>query len=402
MNFQHASYRMQQSALAAVIKARPESSQELIHEYGAVHRIPALLTAHGKQRILLVTTAGMLRRGSLDGLLEELKEKAIHCVTFTDLTPDPTVEQVENGVYLFLQNHCEAIVAIGGGSVLDCAKIIGARIAQPKKSVAQMEGVLKIRAKLPLMIAVPTTAGTGSEVTVAAVITDEKEQYKHAISDFCLEPDVAILDPILTLSLPQHTTAYSGLDAMTHAVEAYTNRYSAERFRKHARKAVRLIHHYLPLVVLDPEDVVARDQMLVASYEAGIAFTNAFVGYVHAIAHGIGGLYHVPHGLACAVLLPKVMESYGKAVYEPLAELADFIGLNESGESKEEKARAFIKRLYDLNDLLGIPKNFPNVKEEDIPELARRAIAEANPGYPVPVIWSQQEMADHIRAYCIG
>ncbi len=399
MIFKTASYRIQQSALATAMKVKPQSKQLLLHECGAIHQIPQLLVQRGQSKILLVTTAGTLRRGTLDSFMEELKAAGIGFVTFTDLTPDPTVAQVENGVFLYGQNGCDAIVAIGGGSVIDCAKVIGARIAQPKKTVAQMGGILKVNAKLPLLIAVPTTAGTGSEVTVAAVITDEEAQYKYAVSDFCLVPEVAVLDPILTLSLPKNTTAHSGMDAMTHAVEAYTNRYASEKFKKHARKAIRLIDRYLPQVLEDGDDIKARDQMLVASYEAGVAFTNAFVGYVHAIAHGIGGLYHVPHGLACAVLLPQVMERYGEAVYDSLAELAGFLNLSEPGDSTEMQARAMIDELYRLNELCGIPRGFAEVKEEDIPELARRAVAEGNPGYPVPVIWEYREMEANIRDF---
>ena len=204
---------------------------------------------------------------------------------------------------------------------MDCAKVAGARAVRRDLPVGKMSGMLKIHKKLPLLLAVPTTAGTGSEVTLAAVITDETCHYKHAVMDYCLIPRYAFLDPGLSGSLPPDMTAYSGMDALTHAVEAYCNRFCSPKMKAHAKKAVRLIGANLLTAYREPANKAARMNMLTGSYEAGIAFTNAYVGYVHAIAHGIGGLYHVPHGEANAVLLPKVLAAYGSAVYEPLARL---------------------------------------------------------------------------------
>ena len=293
-----------------------------------------------------------------------------------------------------------------------------------------MSGMLKIHKKLPLLLAVPTTAGTGSEVTLAAVITDETCHYKHAIMDYCLIPRYAFLDPGLSGSLPPDMTAYSGMDALTHAVEAYCNRFCSPKMKVHAKKAVRLIGANLLTAYREPANKAARMNMLTGSYEAGIAFTNAYVGYVHAIAHGIGGLYHVPHGEANAILLPKVLAAYGSAVHEPLARLEREV--RASGGKTERKVRAagvelerevraagaelerevraagaedgsreetdavlaeaFIERIRRMNRSMGIPEQLVMLRKEDVPELSARALKEGNPNYPVPGIWEEEQM----------
>lgn len=291
---------------------------------------------------------------------------------------------------------------------MDCAKVAGARTVRRDLPVGKMSGMLKIHKKLPLLLAVPTTAGTGSEVTLAAVITDETCHYKHAVMDYCLIPRYAFLDPGLSCSLPPDMTAYSGMDAMTHAVEAYCNRFCSPKMKAHAMKAVSLIGANLLTAYREPANKAARMNMLTGSYEAGIAFTNAYVGYVHAIAHGIGGLYHVPHGEANAILLPKVLAAYGSAVYEPLARLEREVraawgkpgrevrAAGAEDGSREETdavlAEAFIERIRRMNRSMGIPEQLAMLRKEDVPELAVRALKEGNPNYPVPVIWEEEQM----------
>lgn len=272
---------------------------------------------------------------------------------------------------------------------MDCAKVAGARTVRRDLPVGKMSGMLKIHKKLPLLLAVPTTAGTGSEVTLAAVITDETCHYKHAVMDYCLIPRYAFLDPGLSCSLPPDMTAYSGMDALTHAVEAYCNRFCSPKMKAHAKKAVRLIGANLLTAYREPENKEARMNMLAGSYEAGIAFTNAYVGYVHAIAHGIGGLYHVPHGEANAILLPKVLAAYGSAVYTPLARLEREVRTSVAeDESREETdavlAEAFIERIRRMNRSMGISEELAMLRKEDVPELAAQALKEGNPNYPVP------------------
>ena len=321
MNGKHAIYRVYQALCAGMLSLFPAGRQTLVQGDGCITRIPELLKTHGIKGVQVITTPGTIRRGTVAPLLAQCEDAGIRTVLYTGVSPDPTVTEVDAAAECFFVSGCEAILAIGGGSVIDCAKVAGARTVRRDLPVRKMSGMLKIHKKLPLLLAVPTTAGTGSEVTLAAVITDETCNYKHAVMDYCLIPRYAFLDPGLSCSLPPDMTAYSGMDAMTHAVEAYCNRFCSPKMKAHAMKAVSLIGANLLTAYREPANKAARMNMLTGSYEAGIAFTNAYVGYVHAIAHGIGGLYHVPHGEANAILLPKVLAAYGSAVYEPLARL---------------------------------------------------------------------------------
>ena len=273
---------------------------------------------------------------------------------------------------------------------MDAAKAAAARIARPDRTLQQLGGQLKVHHKTPLFIAVPTTAGTGSETTIAAVVTDDTCGHKYAINDSVLVPDYAVLDPNLTVSLPPALTASTGMDALTHAVEAYLGwTYQTEETLKDAREATEAIIEFLPIAYQEGNNLEAREEMLVASFKAGVAFTRACVGNVHAIAHTIGGLYHVPHGLANAVVLPIVLEDYGAAAYKKLAQLAEVSQIMTEG-TEEAKAKAFIAKIYQMNEDMGIPKTIDAIQREDIPKMAAWAEAEANPLYPVPVVYSKK------------
>ena len=290
MNGKHAIYRVYQALCAGMLSLFPAGRQTLVQGDGCITRIPELLKTHGIKGVQVITTPGTIRRGTVAPLLAQCEDAGIRTVLYTGVSPDPTVTEVDAAAECFFVSGCEAILAIGGGSVIDCAKVAGARTVRRDLPVRKMSGMLKIHKKLPLLLAVPTTAGTGSEVTLAAVITDETCNYKHAVMDYCLIPRYAFLDPGLSCSLPPDMTAYSGMDAMTHAVEAYCNRFCSPKMKAHAMKAVSLIGANLLTAYREPANKAARMNMLTGSYEAGIAFTNAYVGYVHAIAHGIGGL----------------------------------------------------------------------------------------------------------------
>ena len=389
MNGKHAIYRVYQALCAGMLSLFPAGRQTLVQGDGSITRIPELLKTHGIKGVQVITTPGTIRRGTVAPLLAQCEDAGIRTVLYTGVSPDPTVAEVDAAAECFLVSGCEAILAIGGGSVIDCAKVAGARTVRRDLPVRKMSGMLKIHKKLPLLLAVPTTAGTGSEVTLAAVITDETCNYKHAVMDYCLIPRYAFLDPGLSCSLPPDMTAYSGMDAMTHAVEAYCNRFCSPKMKAHAMKAVSLIGANLLTAYREPANKAARMNMLTGSYEAGIAFTNAYVGYVHAIAHGIGGLYHVPHGEANAILLPKVLAAYGSAVYEPLARLEREVraawgkperevrtSVAEDGSREETDAvlaEAFIERIRRMNRSMGIPEQLAMLRKEDVPELAARA-----------------------------
>ena len=385
MKLKYIWYRLRQAGFSAFMYLAPIRKAQVISGTGSLLQIPEKIKKDGKKKVLVVTTPGFMKRGSLVPFFEELKKQHLEYAIFSEVQPDPTTDCIEEAVALYKKEKCEVIVAIGGGSVIDCSKALGARIARPKKSLQQMQGLLKVLKRIPNIYAVPTTAGTGSEATAGAVITDGKNHYKFTILDLCLVPRYAVLDAGLTCPLPPHITAHTGMDALTHAVEAYTNCFCSPLAKKMSLDAVKLIYENLETAYLDGNNKKARENMLLASYYAGVAINNNFIGYVHAIAHGIGGLYGVTHGKANAIILPYVLEAFGEKSYKKLADLADLVGL--AGNTQEEKAKAFIDSILDLNKKLGIEKNIVELRKEDIPELAKRAVKEGNPTYPVPMIW---------------
>ncbi len=387
--------RTRQYIFSKALNVMPTREPVLIKGNGTVLRIPKLLKKEDVENVLVMTTAGFIKRGTLQPLFERLHEDGIRYTVFSRVMPDPTIACIEEAVGEYKRNSCQAIIAVGGGSVMDCSKVVGARVARPEKSVQNMMGMLKIRAELPVICAVPTTAGTGSEVTAGAVITDEATHYKHTVVDLCLVPRYAILDPSLTVTLPKAITAATGMDALTHAIEAYINRYAPKKAKHCAKEAVRLIYDNLITAYEDGQNMEARKHLLLGSYYAGVAITNAYVGYVHAIAHAVGGMYGVTHGLANAVILPKVLEKYGQACEKEISELADMLHLG--GTTDKEKMERFVAVLYHLNEVLNLPKSLDVIREEDIPELTRRAIKEANPTYPVPAIWKAEECAEVLK-----
>lgn len=359
--------------------------------------IPPLLGEKGVRRILLLVNGGVYRRGLCTGLEESLRRAQITPAVYVQRTPNPTIADVEAARSAYLSADAQAIVTIGGGSAMDCAKIVGARIAKPNQPVARMRGLLRIRKKCPLLIAVPTTAGTGSEATLAAVITDERMHLKFPISDFALIPDYAVLDASLTLTLPPAMTATTGMDALTHAVEAYIGQSTTPLTRAMAQEAVTLIAQNLHTAVRDGSNAAARNNMLRASYCAGIAFTRSYVGYVHAIAHALGGQYGIAHGLANAVILPVLLRRYGTACEGKLAALAKGAGIADPALSDSQAALAFILWIEKMNRDFGLPKGFEQIREADIPLMAQRAAKEGNPLYPVPVLMDAPELAQILR-----
>ena len=380
--------RVFQAGMRIALPFLPYREPELIRGVGGV---PAVLRAHDIDCVMLVTDAGVRGLGLTAHLEELLKAAHIRCVVYDGTVANPTVANVEQARMLYLENGCQGLIAFGGGSSMDCAKALGARIVRPNKPLARMEGLLQVLRRLPLLIAVPTTAGTGSETTLAAVITDEKIHHKYPINDFALIPHYAVLDPDVTLGLPPHLTATTGMDALTHAVEAYIGRSTTKGTRAAAIEAVQLIFANLPEAYFNGHDRDARANMLRAAYLAGTAFTKSYVGYVHAVAHSLGGRYGIAHGLANSVLLPVVLKAYGPAAWKKLAELARAAGVS-SAASDEEAAKAFIEAIEAMNAAMDIPETLPGILSEDIPQLARYADHEANPLYPVPVLWGPEEL----------
>ena len=349
-----------QKAFKFALPFLPYRNPEVI---GSVKSLPEILLKKKCDNVLIITDKGIRNLGLTDRLERALKGNNISYSIYDKTVANPTTVNVKEAEDLWYQSECKAIIGFGGGSSMDCAKAVAARIAKPKQSLAQMKGILKVHKKLPLLIAIPTTAGTGSETTLAAVITDAETRYKYAINDFPLIPRYAVLDPKVTLSLPPFITATTGMDALTHAVEAYIGNSTTPGTRKNALDAVQLIFENLDRAYTNGSDKEARKNMLRASYFAGCAFTKSYVGYVHAVAHTLGGQYNVPHGLANAVLLPFVLESYGDTIHSKLARLALTAGVADSSTPEKEAAHAFIQAVKDMKKRFNIGDTIPEIKE---------------------------------------
>ena len=345
-------------------------------------------------KVMLATDKSIRGLGLTKELEDALTRANLSYVDYDDILPNPTIDMVEEGLKIYLKNNCKAMIAFGGGSVMDCAKVILARVAKPKKSVQKMKGLLKIRKKLHPLFAVPTTAGTGSETTLAAVITDGKSHYKYAINDFSLIPKYAVLDYRTTLNLPKFITATTGMDALTHAVEAYIGKSTTKKTRRMAEDAVKLIVKNLKLAYDEPHNEEARKNMLRASFYAGVAFTISYVGYVHAIAHSLGGQYGVAHGFANAVILPQVLKRYGKSAQKKLSKLAKTSMIADEKDDDKTASEKMIKFIESLNSYFEIPTKIKELKAEDIPGLALKADKEANPLYPVPKLFNKKELEE--------
>ncbi len=373
---------------------------------GAIKKLPAIVKKKGKNQVLVVTDKGLMGLNLLDGLFKALDEVGVKYVVYDEVQPNPTIENVEAALKLYKENNCQAVIAVGGGSPMDCAKGTIARVARPERPVAKMSGTFKVflpAKKMnglipPPLYAVPTTAGTGSETTIAAVITDASTHDKFPIMDPFIRARYAVLDPELTAGLPKKVTSTTGMDAMTHAVEGYTNIwYNDKKFNDYGLKAIKLIFENLEKAYNNGSDLEARGNMLLASYYAGLCFTRGGVGYVHGIGHRLGGKYGVPHGLAMSVILPHVFSDalLGPYVYDKLAEIADYVGI--TGATDEEKAKKFIAEVEAMNARMEIPTGFDCIKEEDIPWIAEHCIAEVLPTYPVKQIFTQAELEKFVR-----
>lgn len=376
-----------QTAFRIAIPLLPYRKPEIL---SSMEELTALLNRKGIRSVLLVTDSSIRGLGITKPLEDSLKECGIKAAVYDKTVANPTTDNVEEARSLYLNESCEAIIGFGGGSSIDAAKAVGARIAYPRKPLSKMEGILKVLKRIPLLIAVPTTAGTGSETTLASVIVDSRTRHKYPINSFPLIPRYAVLDPENTKSLPASITASTGLDALTHAVEAFIGGSTTKETRAEAIEAVSLIFRYLPRAYRNGSDMEARRGMLRAAYLAGAAFTKSYVGYVHAVAHSLGGKYNTPHGLANAVLLPYVLEYYGESAWKKLAILADAAGIK--GENDKDKAESFIIAIRKMEKDMKIPSELPEIKDEDIEELSEYAAKEANPLYPVPMLMDKDEL----------
>ncbi len=366
---------------------------------GKVKQMGNIVSAQKLKKVLVITDKVLLSLGLLDGMLESLKDKNIEVVIYDGVKPDPTFGIVEEAIEVYKTNKCEGVIAFGGGSTLDASKTVASAVAN-NCSPRSLEGLLKAKKDSVPFIAVPTTAGTGSEVTIVAVISDDVSHKKTTIISPKLVPTVAVLDPELTTGLPGHITSTTGLDALTHALESYVSEYSNAETTSYALKAINLITSNIEIAYNDPTNLEARENLLVGSFYAGMAFTRTYVGYVHAFAHNAGGKYGIPHGLACAVFLPHVMKSYKEECKEKFAYLADFLELAEGPHSVNSKAECILEYLFTLNKNLGIPERLEKFPKDGVDEILVAGFAEAHGTYPVPHYYTKAEALEILNKVC--
>lgn len=390
-------YRVFHAVMHALIPIFPYREPKLIPDLEGVIKI---LKFQSVEKVMIVTDKGIRGLGLTKPLENIIEESGIVCTVYDGTMPNPTSDNVEEARELYIQSGSQALIAFGGGSAMDCAKAVGARIVRPNMPLKKMQGLIKICKRLPLLIAIPSTAGTGSETTVASVIVDSQTHHKYVINDFSLIPHYALLDPQITLGLPKGLTATTGMDALTHALEVYVGKSRTKQTKAAAEKSVKLILNNLEKAYQNGSDIEARKNMLHASYLAGTAFTKSYVGYVHAVAHTLGGKYGIPHGLANAVLLPKVLRAYGDSVTKSLSELAKKVELVDNATPDKEAAEIFISHIEGMNKRMQIPEKFDCIVKSDIEEMSKLADKEANPLYPVPTLWDAEELQALYHLVC--
>ncbi|CCV63786.1 putative 1,3-propanediol dehydrogenase [Alteracholeplasma palmae J233] len=345
----------------------------------SLEKISDILGDRNINSVLLVTDANLVKLGLLNHLKEILESSNIKYSIYDETQPNPTIYQVDDAYKVYNDNNCQAVISVGGGSVIDLGKMVLVKAAYPKKSITKFKGILKIHRKLPFHIAIPTTVGTGSEATLAAVVSNPDTHEKYAIMDTHLIPDVAILSNEFVRNLPRNLIVETSMDALTHAIEAYIGKSNTKKTKKYALEAIKLILDNVESAY--EKDEKSIEALHYASYLAGVSFTRAYVGNVHAIAHTLGGFYNVPHGLANAIILPHVLSYYGNKINEKIRSIEEYTNRKD-----------LIQHIFMLNKKFNIPENLNGlIKEEDIVVMIKRALKEANPLYPVPVIFNDKD-----------
>ena len=384
--------RTVQVTLKALSNILDWSEPELHVGAGKFQELPQILRRMKLKKLLIVTDKGILKAGLMDTFIEKLETIGIKYLIYDAVEPNPTIEMCEEIAIQFNRLHADALVGVGGGSVLDATKAAGIVITQPHKPLSAFRGLLKVWKKTPYTVTVPTTAGTGSEGTIASVLTSSMSTEKFAIMDHVLTPDLAVLDSDLIKTLPKSLIAGPGMDTLTHAIEAYIGLSNTNDTKKYARKTVQFISENLKTVYDGEAGARERENLLLASYYGGRAFTRAYVGYVHALSHALSAFYNLPHGQTNATVLPIILRLYGDSVASDLAELADEAGLADKDASDAENAAHFIDWIEQMNESMGIAKYIPEIKEEDLDALTNHAVKEAHPLYPVPIIFTPDEI----------
>ncbi len=363
--------RIFQIGLRIALPVLPYRNPEIIDR---ISDVPLILKKANLKKPFIITDGNLSKIGAAEGLKGCLEKAGIDFAFYDGAFPNPTTDLAKEAYGIYKAAGCDSIIALGGGSPMDLSKAVGILAVKPKSSLRRLAGILKVRKRIPTLIAIPTTAGTGSETTLAAVLIDSGTRHKFAINDFPLIPRYAVLAP-----------------EMIHTLPPYIGRSTTKGTRADAKEAVRLIFENLDKSCRH-ESSQAEAAMLRASHLAGRAFTRSYVGYIHAVSHSLSGQYNLPHGRTNATLLPVVLRMYGLSVHKKLAVLAVCAGLGDNSQGAEALAEAFISAIEKMNIRHGIPGYIPEIKEEDIGELSRYAAKEANPLYPVPKLWNAHEL----------
>lgn len=386
-------HRFENVFVARLTKQEPK----LLTGPGSIKELYIVLKTEGVSKPLVVTDKGLTNIKIHDEMFITFKENDIEYIVFDDVSPNPTIGMVETVKNVYLDNKCDCMIGFGGGSPMDCAKIALGLIVKPRKTVRDLGRFFTIKNDVPPFFAVPTTAGTGSEASFGGVITDPDTHEKFAVASIKLLPKYAVLDPELTLGLPPHITSTTGMDTLTHAVESYINIIGDKSSAENATKACKIVFDNLVNLYKNGNQIEAREEMSRAAYYAGVAMGRAMLGYVHAIAHKLGGMYNVPHGLVNAIILPYVLDYYGEKAHEKLSELAIAVGIGNETEPTNTLAERFIQAIRDMNEKMNIPSSIKEINDDDIDIIAKTALKEANPTYPVPKIMKLADIKDIIK-----
>ncbi|MHA2713096.1 iron-containing alcohol dehydrogenase [Vibrio owensii] len=386
----HLLYRGYTNGLKVAAYILPLPKPTLFSGSGSINELTEAIADLGFKKLLLVTDEGLVKIGMAEQVAESARTRGLDVALYAEVKPDPTYDQVERGLNVYLESGCDAILALGGGSAMDCAKVIAARVTN-KKSIKRLAGLFRVwRTPAPLFV-IPTTSGTGSEVTVAAVVSEPDTHHKTPLMDPKLVPLMAALDANLLVGLPAKITADTGIDALTHAIEAYISRNATTETKAYSVAAIKLIFQYLPRAVEEGSDIQARQKMAMASYYAGLAFTKASLGYVHAFAHNLGAKYGLPHGMANGLALLPVLRFSFSEIEPQLAALSE--ALIDVQSEAMPNAQAFLERLEGLYNEIGIEQTSSLLKTSDTDELVTLILKEAHWNYPVPKFMNEEECA---------
>ncbi|CAA0101548.1 NAD-dependent methanol dehydrogenase [Halioglobus japonicus] len=388
-------FRLRQTLLGSFI-TKPQPKPLVFVGPGSTKQLSQAIGRFGLRKILVVTDKPLRELGVLDPTLAALQDAGVETAVFEGVLPDPTEQVVDLGIDCYHREGCDSVLAFGGGSSIDAAKVIALGAANGCKTAACI-GANKCKLPAVPFYAVPTTAGTGSEATFIAVISNNETHEKGPVIDPSLIPKAAALDPEIMRGLPTHITAATGMDALTHAIESYIGRWETDDTNYYGLSACRLIFENLPEACRNGSNLEAREAMALASHYGGLAITNALVGYVHAISHNLGAKYGVPHGLGNAMVLPHILELLKDDAADKLADIAVYCGMGERSEPNSALARKLIDRVWELNREIGIPASTDVIRDEDIEALVAAAITEGG-SYPSPRFLSEDECRMVLRA----